>query len=410
MKITVGSKTDVGRARDMNQDSLLVDEPIFVVADGMGGHLAGDVASRTAIEKITEMSRSKSPEEPGALQSYVSEANRAIWQKGKADPNLAGMGTTCTLIYLDGGVAHIAHVGDSRAYLLRNGELTQLTEDHTLVERMVQEGRLRREDAPKHPQRSIITRALGVDQTVDVDVLDEKLQDGDRLLICSDGLSSMVDDATIAETLRRYEDPKEAAEALVDAANEAGGEDNITVIVLDIRGAGAPSGAASPAAATAARSETPVAKAPAHVAAPAKPPPQPRDEGDAAPRSRFGRKIVIGLVIALLVGGVAYGLAAYALDNSWFVGTNEDGRITIYKGIPDEIVGLDLSDAQEVTEVKLEDLPDFLQGNVEEGIKVSSLDEAHETVADLEERARDFQEPEPEPERTGDGKKREGNS
>jgi protein phosphatase len=358
------------------------------------------------------MSRSKSPEEPGALRSYVSEANRAIWQKGKADPNLAGMGTTCTLIYLDGGIAHIAHVGDSRAYLLRDGELTQLTEDHTLVERMVQEGRLRREDAPNHPQRSIITRALGVDQNVDVDVLDEKLQDGDRLLICSDGLSSMVDDATIAETLRQNEDPPAAADALVEAANEAGGEDNITVIVLDIRGAGGPSGAAAATAAAApVRSETPVAKAPGpKVAAPApKPPPQPVEE-EGVPRSRVGRKIVIGLVIALVVGGIAYGLAAYALDNSWFVGANGNGRITIYKGIPDEIVGMDLSDAQEVTEVELDDLPEFLRGNVEEGIKVSSLDEARETVADLEERAREFQEPEPEPERTGDGKKREGNT
>ena len=409
MKVAVGSKTDVGRARDMNQDSYLVEDPIFVVADGMGGHLAGDVASRTAIEKIIEMAGQKSPGQPGALRSYVSEANRAIWQKGKEDPNLAGMGTTCTLIYLDGGVAHIAHVGDSRAYRLRDGKFEQLTEDHTLVERMVQEGRLRREDAPRHPQRSIITRALGVDQTVDVDEFDESLRDGDRLLICSDGLSSMLDDRTIASILSENGDPQSASDALVDAANEAGGEDNITVIVIDVKSGGS-NGPVAAATAAPEREDTPLTREPA-TKAPVPPPPTPEasdaDDED-APRSRVGRKVVIGVVIALVLCGVAYGAARYALDNSWFVGANDEGTVTIYKGIPDEIAGLDLKDEQEVTDVQVDDLPEFLQGNVEDGIKVSSLDEARETVANLEDRSEDFQQPEPE--NTGDGKKREGNS
>ena len=409
MKVTVGSKTDVGRARDMNQDSFLVEDPIFVVADGMGGHLAGDVASRTAIEKIIEMAGQKSPGQPGALRSYVSEANRAIWQKGKEDPNLAGMGTTCTLIYLDGGVAHIAHVGDSRAYRLRDGKFEQLTEDHTLVERMVQEGRLRREDAPRHPQRSIITRALGVDQTVDVDEFDESLRDGDRLLICSDGLSSMLDDGTIASILSENDDPQAASDALVDAANEAGGEDNITVIVIDVKSGGS-NGPVAAATSAPEREDTPLTREPA-TKAPVPPPPTPEasdSDDDHAPRSRVGRKVVIGVVVALVLCGVAYGAARYALDNSWFVGANDEGAVTIYKGIPDEIAGLDLKDEQEVTDVQVDDLPEFLQGNVEDGIKVSSLDEARETVANLEDRSEDFQQPEPE--NTGDGKKREGNS
>jgi protein phosphatase len=411
MNVNVGSKTDVGRARDMNQDSFLVEEPIFVVADGMGGHLAGDVASKTAIDMITEMKRTKSPEEPDALRSYVSEANRAIWKKGREDPNLTGMGTTCTLIYLDGGVAHIAHVGDSRAYLLRHGELTQLTEDHTLVERMVQEGRLRREDAPRHPQRSIITRALGVDRSVDVDVMDETLQDGDRLLICSDGLSSMVDDATIAKILSEHDDPQSASDALVEAANEAGGEDNITVIVLDVKGTGSNGTGAAPAVVPQRKDTAPAREPTPRPAAPApKPPSEAEGAGEEAPRSRVARKVVIGVVIALVLGGIAWGAAVYALDNSWFVGADGDGNVTIYKGIPDEIAGVNLREEQEVTDVKLEDLPDFLRGNVEEGIKVSSLDEARETVANLEERSAEFQEPEPKPTGTGDGKKREGNS
>jgi protein phosphatase len=318
----------------MNQDSLLVDEPIFVVADGMGGHLAGDVASRTAIETITQMTRSVAPGDPGALKSYVTEANSAIWGKGKDDPNLAGMGTTCTLIYLDGGVAHIAHVGDSRAYLLRGVELTQLTEDHTLVERMVQEGRLKREDAPRHPQRSIITRALGVDQGVDVDVQDESLQDGDRLLICSDGLSSMVDDTAIARHLREHDDPQSAADALVEAANAAGGEDNITVIVLDVDGTGTPAASADPTAATAAVGSRPATRPPP-VTKPAGTAPSPGapaqtvTEDTGAQRPGLRRKIVIGLVVVLVLGGIAYGAAVYALDNSWFVGANGDGDVTI---------------------------------------------------------------------------------
>ncbi|MGH2756047.1 MAG: Stp1/IreP family PP2C-type Ser/Thr phosphatase [Actinomycetota bacterium] len=408
MKLAVGAKTDVGRTRDMNQDSLLVEEPLFVVADGMGGHVAGDVASRTAIEKIVEVKRSQSPEEPDALRSYVTEANLAIWEKGLDDPSLSGMGTTCTIIFLDGGVAHIAHVGDSRAYLYRGGELSQLTEDHTLVERMVQEGRLRREEASSHPQRSVITRVLGVDRNVDVDLSDKSVQDGDRLLICSDGLSSMIDDATIARTLGEETEPQSAAEALVDAANAAGGDDNITVIVIDVRGT-------DRAGATGVGHSS----VPAQSAAPTAPPVAPPrrtgavradDEPPDPPPSRVGRKITIGLVVLLLLVGGGVLLTRYLLSNSWYVGANGDGIVTIYKGIPDEIAGLSLRDPQEQSEVRLQDLPEFLRGNVEEGIKVSSLGEARETVADLEERSEDFSDPEPEAERTRDGRrKKDGN-
>ena len=219
----------------------------------------------------------------------------------------------------------------------------------------------------------------------------------------------MLDDGTIAAILSEHGDPQAAADALVDAANEAGGEDNITVIVIDVKGGGS-NGAVAAATATPEREDTPLTREPASKA-PVPPPPTPEaseSDGDGAPRSRVGRKVVIGVVIALVVCGVAYGAARYALDNSWFVGANDEGNVTIYKGIPDEIAGLDLSDEQEVTDVQVDDLPEFLQGNVEDGIKVSSLDEARETVANLEDRSEDFQQPEPE--KTGDGKKREGNS
>jgi serine/threonine protein phosphatase PrpC len=169
MRIAVGAKTDIGLVREGNEDSYLVDDPLFAVADGMGGHLAGDVASSTAIDVISRRARETDLRDEEGLRAVVREANAAIWKRSQGDSALRGMGTTCTLLSLGNSQARLAHVGDSRAYLLRDGELSQLTEDHTLVGRMVREGRLTAEEAQNHPQRSIITRALGVDSEVDVD-------------------------------------------------------------------------------------------------------------------------------------------------------------------------------------------------------------------------------------------------
>lgn len=376
MNVSVGAKSDVGRVRKANEDAMLVDAPIFVVADGMGGHLAGDVASATAVETIKRSVEDQPPKEPSHLESYVRAANKAIWDKALADPQLQGMGTTCTLLHLDGETAHLAHVGDSRAYLLREGDVTQLTEDHTLVERMVREGKLQREQASRHPQRSIITRALGVEAEVEVDLLAVDVTEGDRVLLCSDGLSSMIEDEAIRQILGDASDAEGAANQLVEAALDAGGEDNVTVVVLDFLADGAP----APASATTHRQHT----APRQRSSDEDP-----DTGGSRSRSGLRKLVVTLLVLAVLLAG-AFVAARYALGNSWFVGANEDGEVAIFTGIPDEVAGFSFREEQESSGLMLDELPAFLSSNVEEGIKVETRAEAEDTIENLEDRARDF--------------------
>jgi protein phosphatase len=368
VRIAVGAKSDRGRLRESNEDTLLVQDPLFAVADGMGGHLAGEVASQTAVAVIKQMASVTGPKEPGALESYVSEANSSIHQKAGSDAQLSGMGTTCTLLYIDDGNARVAHVGDSRAYLVRDGHLSQITKDHTLVERMVQEGRIMREDASKHPQRSIITRALGVEPNVQVDSFDIELREGDRVLLCSDGLTSMVDDTGVEEILREVGDPQEAADRLVDEANRAGGEDNISVVVVDY-GRGAGTGAVYPRVDTARGGAD--------------------NDGPMEKRSPL-RRLLAAFLIAAIVAGGGYFVARWSLSRSYFVGATEDGLIAIYTGIPEEIAGLSLREEEEITQIKVRDLPEALRDNVEEGIKVESLDEARDRVTDLAARAEEF--------------------
>src|SRR6476646_8438294 len=232
MRLITGAATDVGRVREGNEDAYLVDDAmgLVAVADGMGGHRAGEVASATALEALRSAITHGRP-----LRESMQDANEAVFTKSLTDEELRGMGTTLTAATLvTGGTVLVGHVGDSRAYLLHDGELRQVTVDHSLVEELVREGRLTADEAAVHPQRSILTRALGVDASVEVDVYPVELVPGDRLLLCSDGLTGMVQAEVIAATLRREEDPARAATQLVDAANSAGGEDNITVVVVAV--------------------------------------------------------------------------------------------------------------------------------------------------------------------------------
>ena len=211
MRLTTGAATDVGRVREGNEDAYLVDDAmgLVAVADGMGGHRAGEVASATALEALRSAITHGRP-----LRESMQDANEAVFTKSLTDAELRGMGTTLTAATLvTGGTVLVGHVGDSRAYLLHDGELRQVTVDHSLVEELVREGRLTADEAAVHPQRSIITRALGVDASVEVDVYPVELAPGDRLLLCSDGLTGMVQAETIAGTLRREEDPARAAAA-----------------------------------------------------------------------------------------------------------------------------------------------------------------------------------------------------
>jgi PPM family protein phosphatase len=230
--------TDAGKVRQNNEDALLVgegeDETLFVVADGIGGFEAGEVASSLAVEVLKELRPDRS------FKSAIAEANRRILAAGRGDKKLSGMGTTVVAIRFGGTqlepTAEVAHVGDSRAYLVRGGEMNPITEDHSLVAELVRSGDLTRDQAAEHPQKNLITRALGADEEVDVDTTVLPVEAGDRVLLCSDGLSDMVPEARISEILlESSEDPERAARGLLSAALDAGGNDNITAIVVDVK-------------------------------------------------------------------------------------------------------------------------------------------------------------------------------
>jgi len=237
MRLVFAAATDVGRMRKNNEDSYLSSKPVAAVADGMGGHSAGEVASAIAIEELAALGRrgpwANETDATDDLKQAILRANRRIREMAASDRKLNGMGTTLVALLEDGDMVHVANVGDSRGYLLRQGELSQVTVDHSLVQELVDDGRLSPEDAERHPQRSVITRALGIDPEVEFDLFTYKLQVGDRLLLCSDGLSDVVEPAQIRKVLLRVRSAQRAARELVTVANDQGGPDNITVIVVD---------------------------------------------------------------------------------------------------------------------------------------------------------------------------------
>ena len=235
--------TDTGRRRMRNEDALVLRPPLFAVADGMGGARAGEIAARLAAAALEEAGRDTMGER--AVSSLIEEANRRIWQRSLTDPATAGMGTTVTAALVDatGGTVTIGHVGDSRAYRLRGDTLEQLSTDHSLVAELVQSGVLTPEEAERHPQRSAITRALGTEPAVEVEVLTVEAEVGDLFLLCSDGLSAMLGDDEIAAAIEGAgRDPQSAGEALVAAANAHGGEDNVTVVLFELVDGEAPVG------------------------------------------------------------------------------------------------------------------------------------------------------------------------
>jgi serine/threonine protein phosphatase PrpC len=232
--------TDIGRVRTHNEDSVLAQPPLYVVADGLGGHEAGEVASSVAVETL----RDHAPRRPDAkaLARAVKAANREVIRSAREGFGKQGMGTTMTAAIVEGTRIAIAHVGDSRAYLLHEGSLLRVSEDHSMVADMIRRGQLTEAEARYHPNRSVITRALGTDPNMLADTYELDASPGDRLLLCSDGLTSMLEDGMIAEILTEYRTPDTAAHMLVDSANDAGGHDNVSVIVIDIEGAGNPRG------------------------------------------------------------------------------------------------------------------------------------------------------------------------
>ena len=234
-------KTDTGRQRRDNEDNAFVRAPLFVVADGMGGAQAGEVASALAVEEFQqELPEEGSVEE--RLSNRIREANRRIYERSRREHEHAGMGTTLTAVYVDDDGLAVAHVGDSRAYIFRDGTLTRLTQDHSLVEELVRQGKLTEEQAAEHPQRSIITRALGIELDVEVDTWSYPARAGDVVLLCSDGLTSMIGEDRITDILGSEPNLDRAGDRLIAAANEAGGRDNITVVLFRLEDAGGQGG------------------------------------------------------------------------------------------------------------------------------------------------------------------------
>src|SRR5437868_11734186 len=236
--------TDVGRQRQSNEDSYLERDPLFAVADGMGGARAGEVASRMAVEAFDSAAKDASPEQ--MLRSVARQSTHRITVMAQGDSGHAGMGTTLTAAMVTGREVAVGHVGDSRLYRLRDGKIERLTEDHSLVEELMRQGRLTPEEAESHPQRSIITRALGPEPDVDVETFTDSARDGDVYLICSDGLSGMVSEDEMAAIIEGAGSLAKAAKQLVGAANEAGGKDNITVVLFRLESDGEPEPPAAP--------------------------------------------------------------------------------------------------------------------------------------------------------------------
>jgi protein phosphatase len=355
-------RTDTGRQRRDNEDNAFARAPVFVVADGMGGAQAGEVASKIATETFEQgLPDSGSPEE--RLAERVREANHQIHELSRTDRERAGMGTTLTAAYVDDTSVAIAHVGDSRAYLFRDGTLERLTQDHSLVEELVRQGKLTPEQAAGHPQRSIITRALGPEASVEVDTWTYPVKAGDILLLCSDGLTTMISEDRVAEVLGEGGSLQGRADALIDAANEAGGRDNITVVlfrleevgeggqaeqptIIGVPAASAASGlddAAPEVAAEDARGAAGSAHTATATVARPKPtqrlqpiPPRPRTDVPAGDKRRVTRGVkffaalVAILVVLFLIGGGGY----LATRQLYFIGTNQQGIVTIYRGLP----------------------------------------------------------------------------
>jgi serine/threonine protein phosphatase PrpC len=330
--------SDTGRQRRANEDSLLARAPLFVVADGMGGAQAGEVASRIAVESFQPgVDDARPPEQ--ALAELAQAANARIHELSHSTAEHAGMGTTLTAVYVGEEEVAIAHVGDSRAYCLRDGELLRLTDDHSLVDELLRQGRLTPEEAVEHPQRSVITRALGPEGAVEVDTRSFRARPDDVYLLCSDGLTTMLSEQQIAAVLLTHPRLHDAGEALIAAANDAGGRDNITVLLMRLEEVLA--GEPPPQHEHVTMTGVPAASPPLP---PVRTPRSPRRGADSPPgasgaRTRKRMRRAGALVVALLVAGLLAAAADLALQSVYFVGTNSRGLVTMFRGVPYRLPG-----------------------------------------------------------------------
>lgn len=334
-----GARSDVGCVRSHNEDSYLVASPLFAVCDGMGGHAAGEVASSIAVETIARTSPGTA--DAAQLAAAVEAANAAVIEAAASGIGRPGMGCTATVAYIEGTTIAIAHVGDSRAYLLHEGVLTRVTRDHSYVEELVDAGEITADEARVHPNRSVITRALGSDPGMYADHFTLNIVEGDRLILCSDGLSSMISDSEIEDVAVKSSTAQMCTDNLVDAALAAGGADNVSVVVVDVV-----------------------------------------DDGRLKQVVRTHRRniaIALGALVALVLAAV---IALFAvISNSVYLGVDGD-TVAVYQGIPATVLGIELHHVQEETSIKLSDLPEDTRNRLREGIAQDSLEQARDTISD----------------------------
>lgn len=339
--------SDIGLVRSGNEDAYLIEPPLFAVADGLGGHQAGEVASQLAIEVL--YGNAPKHADAKALGRAVRLANAAVIEAAAQGRGRTGMGTTLTTAMVEGTRIAIAHVGDSRAYLLATGRLTQLTDDHSMVADMVRSGSLSAEGARVHPSRSVITRALGSDPNMVADVLEVEATPGDRLLLCSDGLTSMVADPDIERVLQTAPTPDAAVARLLAAANDAGGQDNITAVVVDIQTT--PDLAAAPRAVTAS------------------------DPAPGSPSRVWIARALWLLLAAAVVAGAVWTADSYARAQAYLI--EEDGVVAVYQGVPGEFAGIRLHWLQSRSDVPVAALDPVTATRLASGVRVESLAEAY---------------------------------
>jgi PPM family protein phosphatase len=396
LTLRYAARSDRGLIRGGNQDSVYAGPRLLAVADGMGGMAAGDVASNIVIAAMAPLDE----DVPGnamvdALRGAVDTANQQIRDAVDANPALEGMGTTLTAMLFSGSKIGMVHIGDSRAYMLRDGEFAQVTKDDTYVQMLVDEGRISLEEANSHPQRSLLTRALdGRDADPEYSV--RQAITGDRYLICSDGLSGVVSAETIDATLREYVDPQQCTERLIQLALRGGGPDNITVIVADVTnediveeqpivgGAAARDGSMAPSAAD---ESTPASRASALTAPrPAAPDPisgngRVTDEEERPRRHPVRTAVLLVALLAVLGGGLWYGWSI--TQSQYYVGVTKDGMVAVFRGVPGQIAGLRLSSVVVTSERKVDDLAPFVQPTVRHGIPFDNEADARRKLEEL---------------------------
>jgi protein phosphatase len=406
LELSVHGRSDVGQVRAGNEDSLLMLGTVFAVADGMGGHRGGEVASATALGPLAGLDGRSFDDAQAALDALSEAAvaaNAEVSRRSRTEPELEGMGTTLTAVLVDGDDAHLVHVGDSRAYLLREGVLVQLTDDHTLVQALIDQGRITRDEASEHPHRSVITRASGVGSDVEVDRVSITLADGDVLLLCSDGLTGVVDDDEIAAIITEH-GAHAAVDELIARANAAGGPDNITVLTLAVRRRDA--------------AEDPIHDAPTqrlpltvristdeHTTdqlgwaqrmgtlgeqgarhASASPFRETSNSGGPArtrlvggPLDRMIGRLLVGVItLGLLIGAVTLG-GQVILDRSYLVGV-ADEEIVIFRGFDVQVGPIDLLRVHERPGVLLEQVPESLRPIYLQGRPAADLGDARRMV------------------------------